>query len=151
MPAQRCVSSIDRLRADRSAINRDGHFLRSPLGVGVLIVTAMGTPDENGGGVGPQGEGGVATESDQQVKRPRLYRVMLHNDDYTTMEFVVMILMRAFYHPEPAAVRIMLQVHQKGVGTAGVYPYEIAEARIAKVARLAREHEFPLRCTMEPD
>lgn len=93
----------------------------------------------------------MATAAERQVKTPQQYRVLLHNDDYTTMEFVVMVLMTAFHHAEPAAVRIMLQVHQKGVGTAGVYSYEIAEARIAKVDRLAREHEFPLRCTMEPE
>ena len=96
-------------------------------------------------------EGSVATESERKVQRPRLYKVLLHNDDYTTMEFVVMVLMSVFHHPEPQAARIMLQVHQKGVGVAGVYSYEVAEARIDKVARLAREHEFPLRCSMEPD
>jgi ATP-dependent Clp protease adaptor protein ClpS len=111
----------------------------------------MATHDDETGGVHPSDEGAVATQAQRRVKTPQMYRVLLHNDDYTTMEFVVMVLMTAFHHPEPAAVHIMLQVHQKGVGTAGVFSYEIAEARIAKVARLAREHEFPLRCTMEPE
>lgn len=99
----------------------------------------------------PTGDSAVATQTVRKVQRPRLYKVLLHNDDYTTMEFVVMVLMSIFHHGEPEAVRIMLQVHQKGVGVAGVYSYEVAEARVAKVARLAREHEFPLRCSMEPD
>jgi ATP-dependent Clp protease adaptor protein ClpS len=112
---------------------------------------AMSNHDDEMGGGAPREEGGVATESEQEVKRPRLYKVLLHNDDYTTMEFVVLVLTSIFHHPEPEAVRIMLQVHQKGIGVAGVYSYEVAEARIAKVARLAREHEFPLRCSMEPE
>lgn len=95
-------------------------------------------------------DSGVATAQEPELKRPRQYKVLLHNDDYTTMEFVVMVLSSVFYRPEAEAVRIMLAIHQHGVGTAGVYSYEVAEARIAKVARLAKEHEFPLRSTMEP-
>ncbi len=97
-----------------------------------------------------QGDGAVATEPRQEVKKPRLYKVLLHNDDYTTMEFVVMVLMSVFHHQEPEAVQIMLHVHKKGVGVAGVYSYEIAETKADKVMRLAREHEFPLRCSVEP-
>jgi len=97
------------------------------------------------------GDGLVATENEQKVQRPRLYKVLLHNDDYTTMEFVVMVLVTVFHHPEAEAVRIMMHVHQKGVGVAGVYSYEIAETKAAKVTRLARENEFPLRCSVEPD
>ncbi len=93
----------------------------------------------------------VATEQEQKVERPRLFKVLLHNDDYTTMEFVVMVLMTVFHHPEPEAVRIMMHVHQKGVGVAGIYSYEIAETKAAKVTRLARENEFPLRCSVEPE
>lgn len=86
----------------------------------------------------------------ERLRRPRLYKVLLHNDDYTTMEFVVRVLVTVFHRTEGEAVEIMLHVHRKGVGVAGVYPREIAETRIDKVARLAREAEFPLRCTMEP-
>ncbi|MBI3179076.1 MAG: ATP-dependent Clp protease adaptor ClpS [Deltaproteobacteria bacterium] len=96
------------------------------------------------------GEQAIATETDKKVERPRLYNVLLHNDNYTTMEFVVMVLMTVFHHAEASAVEIMLHVHQKGVGVAGTYPYEIAEAKSAKVTRLAREHEFPLRTSLEP-
>jgi ATP-dependent Clp protease adaptor protein ClpS len=97
------------------------------------------------------GEGALATENEEKVERPRQYRVLLHNDDYTTMEFVVMVLVTVFHHAEPEAVRIMMHVHQKGVGVAGIYSYEIAETKAAKVTRLAREHEFPLRCSVEPE
>jgi len=93
----------------------------------------------------------VVTESKPRLKRPPLYKVLLHNDDYTSMEFVVLILRTIFQRSETDAVRIMLQVHNQGVGVAGVYTYEVAEAKVAKVATLAREHEFPLLCSLEPD
>jgi ATP-dependent Clp protease adaptor protein ClpS len=92
----------------------------------------------------------VKEQTERKVKRPRLYNVLLHNDDYTTMEFVVMILMTVFHRPEADAIRIMLHVHTRGVGVAGVYPRQMAETRVNKVTRLAREYEYPLRCSMEP-
>ncbi|MEK7706297.1 MAG: ATP-dependent Clp protease adaptor ClpS [Myxococcota bacterium] len=98
----------------------------------------------------PQGGEAVATETEKKVKRPQLYRVLLHNDNYTTMEFVVHVLTSIFRHAEPEAVRIMLHVHQQGVGVAGVFTYEIAETKAAKVMQEARQNEFPLRCTVEP-
>jgi ATP-dependent Clp protease adaptor protein ClpS len=85
----------------------------------------------------------------QQLAPPKRYKVLLHNDDYTTMEFVVWVLMHVFHHDETAATRIMLHVHQHGSGVAGEYSQEVAETRVAQVERLAREHEFPLRCTAE--
>jgi len=96
-------------------------------------------------------EEGVVTESKPRLKKPPLYKVLLHNDDYTSMEFVVFILRTVFQRPELDAVRIMLQVHNQGIGVAGVYTYEIAEAKIARVTTLAREQEFPLLCSLEPD
>ena len=96
-----------------------------------------------------EGEGAVETLPKREVKPPRLYQVLLHNDDYTTMDFVVMILKTVFHHTEADAVRIMLNVHQKGVGVAGTYSYEIAESKAAKVMRLARGQDFPLRCSVE--
>jgi ATP-dependent Clp protease adaptor protein ClpS len=98
-----------------------------------------------------EGDGALATETEKQVKKPPLYKVLLHNDDFTTMEFVVAVLMGVFHHAEPEAVNIMLNVHRKGVGVAGVFSYEIAEAKANKVMRLARESEYPLRCSVEPD
>lgn len=93
----------------------------------------------------------VATQDQRKVERPKLYKVLLHNDDYTTMEFVVQVLREVFNHPEAEAIRIMLNVHQKGVGVAGIYSYEIAETKAAKVMRLARSQEFPLRSSVEPE
>ena len=93
----------------------------------------------------------VVTESKTRVKKPPLYKVLLHNDDYTTMDFVVFVLRTVFQQSESDAVRIMLQVHNQGVGTAGVYTYEIAESKVATVTSLAREHEFPLLASLEED
>jgi ATP-dependent Clp protease adaptor protein ClpS len=91
------------------------------------------------------------TESETAVKRPPLYKVLLHNDDFTTMEFVVHVLTSIFSLAEDDAVRIMLKVHLEGVGIAGVFTFEIAEMKLAQVTNLARENEYPLLCTMEED
>lgn len=98
-------------------------------------------------------EGGVATEqrTERKLSRPRLYKVLLHNDDFTTMEFVVALLMHVFHHSESDAQGIMLHIHQHGMGVAGVFTYEIAETKVAQVRELAEKAEFPLLCTMEPD
>jgi ATP-dependent Clp protease adaptor protein ClpS len=94
-------------------------------------------------------EHGLVTETKKKVKRPPLYKVLLHNDDYTTKEFVVQILQYVFHKEQTEAVQIMLHVHKKGIGVAGVYSYEIAETKVALVENLARQHEYPLKCTME--
>jgi ATP-dependent Clp protease adaptor protein ClpS len=98
-------------------------------------------------------EGGVATEelTKRKLKKPRLYRVLLHNDDYTTMEFVVALLMHVFHHDESSAQTIMLHIHHTGIGVAGVYTYEVAETKVAQTMELAEKAEYPLLCTMEPD
>ena len=83
------------------------------------------------------------------TKEPRLFKVLLHNDDYTTMDFVVMILEKIFHKSPVEATRIMLNVHRKGVGVAGVYPYDMAETKVAQVHALAEKHQFPLKCSME--
>jgi ATP-dependent Clp protease adaptor protein ClpS len=89
------------------------------------------------------------TRTQRKLQKPKQYKVLLHNDDYTTMEFVVFILMSIFHSSETDAVEIMLHVHKSGIGVAGVYTYEVAETRVTQVEGLAREHEFPLRCTLE--
>ncbi|MGQ4808512.1 ATP-dependent Clp protease adapter protein ClpS [Candidatus Entotheonellaceae bacterium PAL068K] len=94
---------------------------------------------------------GVVTKTQKKVTKPPLYKVLLHNDDYTSMEFVVTILTTVFHKSEPDAVQIMLAVHQQGLGVAGVYTYEIAEAKITKVTQLARANAFPLLCTLEEE
>ena len=100
-------------------------------------------------------DGGVATELEkktkQKLQRPKLYKVLLLNDDYTTMEFVVALLTHVFHHDEASASAIMLHIHTNGVGIAGVYTYEVAETKVAMVMELAEKAEFPLQCTMEPD
>ncbi len=96
-------------------------------------------------------EEGILTETRRKVEKPRLFKVLLHNDDYTTMDFVVYILRTVFRHSSSEATRIMLQIHQSGVGVAGVYTYEIAEMKVTQVTQLARENEFPLLCTLEEE
>ncbi len=86
---------------------------------------------------------------DEDVREPRRYRVFLHNDDYTSMEFVVLVLMKIFRKSTEEATRIMLAVHEQGVGLCGIYTHEIAETKVILVRNLAREAGFPLRCTLE--
>jgi ATP-dependent Clp protease adaptor protein ClpS len=94
-------------------------------------------------------EGSVLTEDTIETKEPRLYKVLLHNDDYTSMEFVIAILETVFHKSANDATQIMLNVHNKGVGIAGVYTREICETKISVVHELAKKNEFPLRCSME--
>ncbi len=98
-----------------------------------------------------QGDTDAVTQDRDEPREPRKYRVLLINDDYTTMEFVVMILMTVFHHSEQEAVEIMLKVHHEGAGLAGVYSFDVAETKVAKVHSLARQNQFPLRCTLEPE
>jgi ATP-dependent Clp protease adaptor protein ClpS len=84
----------------------------------------------------------------EKVERPRLYEVLLHNDDYTTQEFVVFVLMKFFHHDSTSAQKIMLHVHTKGIGVAGVYTYDVAETKASQVVRFAREHEMPLQTSI---
>ena len=91
----------------------------------------------------------VVVETEKKVKKPPLYKVLLHNDDYTTKEFVVEILQDVFNKPNAEAVHIMLHVHQNGIGVAGTYSYEVAETKVALVENLAQQQEFPLKCSME--
>ncbi|OIP51310.1 MAG: ATP-dependent Clp protease adaptor ClpS [Deltaproteobacteria bacterium CG_4_10_14_3_um_filter_60_8] len=95
------------------------------------------------------GEDQVVVDRGEQVREPSLFLVLLHNDDYTTMDFVVMILETIFHKDQMEATRIMLNVHNQGVGVASILPLEIAETKVALVHDLARQHEFPLRCSLE--
>ncbi len=87
--------------------------------------------------------------SDHDIHEPDMYKVLMHNDDYTTMEFVVEMLMIVFHKPVAQATRIMLNVHKQGVGLCGVYTHEVAETKVETVTRMARQNGHPLRCTME--
>ncbi len=95
----------------------------------------------------------IVTESrpGQDVARPKLWRVLLHNDDYTTQDFVVWVLETVFSKPRVEAIAVMLSVHQAGLGVAGVYTHDVAETKVKATERLAEQHEFPLRATMEPE
>ncbi len=89
------------------------------------------------------------TRDDVSIDEPKLYKVLLHNDNYTTMDFVVQVLETIFYKTPAEATQIMLSVHHNGVGVCGVYPYDIAESKVEQVHELARRHQFPLKSSME--
>ena len=94
---------------------------------------------------------GAKTRTHLRLSPPVLWKVVLHNDDYTTQDFVVWILQSVFRKPEPEAVRIMLDIHRKGKGLAGVYPYDIADTKASQVKAMAEAKEYPLLCTLEPE
>jgi len=102
------------------------------------------------GGNEPGGPGtAVITKTKPQTKRPNMYRVLILNDDYTPMEFVVHVLERFFGRDHEAATRIMLHVHHHGIGECGIYTYEVAETKVTQVMDFARKHQHPLQCVME--
>ncbi len=104
-------------------------------------------PDE--GDIDQGGQVGIATKTRTRPKKPSQYKVLILNDDYTPMEFVVMVLKRFFRMDLEQATRVMLHVHQRGVGVCGVYPYEVAETKVNQVMDCARENQHPLQCTLE--
>ena len=97
----------------------------------------------------PRFEGELLEEVEKELKEPDMYNVVLHNDDYTTREFVVEVLQIVFHKPAIEATRIMLDVHKKGRGVVGVYSWDVAQSKAAMVHRMAKEREFPLKCTVE--
>ena len=103
--------------------------------------------DDDAGGDDPSGDLAVATKP--KSKRPSMYKVLLLNDDYTPMEFVVIVLKRFFRMDMEQATRVMLHVHQRGVGVCGIFPYEVAETKVNQVMDFARENQHPLQCTLE--
>src|SRR5687767_8813369 len=105
------------------------------------------------GGTRPDTRESTLTESrpDQRVQRPRMWRVLLHNDDYTTQEFVVWVLETVFNLPHAEAFAVMMHVHQSGVGVAGLFTRDVAETKVKATQQLAEQHEYPLLVTIEPD
>ena len=139
-------------------------FLR-PGGEGVSVRTPVGArsavnrwPRAAGPEKGPKrgdGDQGITVaepkqESKTRLQKPKLWKVLLHNDNYTTRDFVVYLLQTVFGKAEPEAVRIMLHVHNNGIGVAGIYTYEVAETKLETTLQLARQNEFPLMATIEP-
>lgn len=114
-------------------------------------VARMADGDDDDAGSGGNGGRGTAviTRTRTKTKKPSLYRVLLLNDDYTPMEFVVHVLERFFQKDREAATRIMLHVHNHGVGECGVYTFEVAETKVSQVMDFARQHQHPLQCVME--
>lgn len=104
---------------------------------------------QKGGDQGPGAGTAVITRTKTQTRRPSMYRVLLLNDDYTPMEFVVTVLRKYFNKGPEEATRIMLHVHQHGVGECGVFTYEVAETKVTQVMDYARKHQHPLQCIME--
>ena len=102
-------------------------------------------------GYTPDTEESVTSDTEEDIKEPPMYRVLLHNDHYTTMEFVVEILMYVFHKSIEAATRIMLNVHKNGIGVCGSYTYEVAETKVDTVHTLAKDRGFPLKCSMEEE
>jgi ATP-dependent Clp protease adaptor protein ClpS len=96
-------------------------------------------------------QSGTATINKQKLQPPRMYKVLMHNDDYSTMEFVILVLQKFFNKNHDDAQAIMLAVHQRGFGVCGVYTYEVAESKVAKVIKYARDNGHPLRCSTEPE
>ena len=96
-------------------------------------------------------DGDVITESKAKLEKPKLYKVILHNDDFTTMEFVVFVLQHVFNRTDAEAFTIMLKVHNEGIGIAGIYPFEIATMKADKAKNLAKAREYPLLCSVEEE
>ena len=101
------------------------------------------------GGNGSRFDTGTITRTKPKTKRPSLYRVLLLNDDYTPMEFVVLVLQDVFNKTREDSMRIMLHVHNQGVGECGIYPFEVAETKVTRVMDTARKNQHPLQCVME--
>ncbi len=117
------------------------------------LPTSGPSPDDDqvpgDGDIDQGGQVGIATKTRTRPKKPSQYKVLLLNDDYTPMEFVVMVLKRFFSMDLEQATQVMLHVHQRGVGVCGVYPYEVAETKVNQVMDCARENQHPLQCTLE--
>jgi ATP-dependent Clp protease adaptor protein ClpS len=132
------------------------HIIRGGIGDKSAMIDRnllrMGEDQDGDRGPGDEGLGnGVALQTRTRTKKPAMYKVLMLNDDYTPMEFVVHVLERFFSKNREAATAIMLQVHQRGVGVCGVFTYEVAETKVNQVTEFARRNQHPLRCTLEKD
>ena len=122
--------------------------MTSILTASMISVTMTGEDrDDPGDGTGPSV--GIATRTRTRTKKPSLYKVLMLNDDYTPMEFVVHVLQQFFRMDMEQATRVMLHVHQRGVGVCGIFSYEVAETKVNQVMDFARQNQHPLQCTLE--
>jgi len=137
-------------RFDRS-IPQPDRTTRAAIGPGQPLQAADNKDNDKkeGGGAGSGTDTIVRPKIKPKTQRPSLYRVLLLNDDYTPMEFVVLVLQDVFNKSREDAMQIMLHVHNKGVGECGIYPYEVAETKVARVMDTARKNQHPLQCVME--
>lgn len=117
--------------------------------VGFVNSIKASDDDKDNGKGSDDFDAGVATKVRPKTKKPALYRVLLLNDDYTPMEFVVLVLQDVFNKTREEAMRVMLHVHNQGVGECGVFPYEVAETKVTRVMDIARKNQHPLQCVME--
>ncbi|MEO1046151.1 MAG: ATP-dependent Clp protease adapter ClpS [Pseudomonadota bacterium] len=117
-------------------------------GRAILAAAPLCASDEDDGDDGDS-QVGIATKTRAKPKKPSQYKVLLLNDDYTPMEFVVAVLKRFFSMDMEQATRVMLQVHQQGIGVCGIYTYEVAETKVNQVMDCAKENQHPLQCTLE--
>lgn len=120
-------------------------LMKNPRFTPIAMADERHGDDDDGTGNGV----GVATRTRARTKRPTPYRVLMLNDDYTPMEFVVLVLQRFFRMSIEEATRVMLHVHQRGVGVCGVFTYEVAETKVSQVMDFARQNQHPLQCTLE--
>ena len=126
--------------------------IRNSRGVKLQEARNLTMRDQNRNRNSDLGTGtGVVTNTKPKTKKPSMYKVLMLNDDYTPMEFVVHVLERFFNKNRDQATQIMLHVHRRGVGVCGVYPYDVAETKVVQVIDFARKHQHPLQCTMEKD
>ena len=131
---------------------RSFYWVTRPDGTGFCKAIPARTEMSDNGKRGEEGpDTGVVVKTKPKTKKPSMYKVLMLNDDYTPMEFVVHILERIFNKSRQEATRIMLHVHRRGVGICGVYTYEVAETKVTQVMDFARQHQHPLQCTLEKD
>ena len=125
--------------------------MTDPFDSPFLPLRASEDEDGDSGRPGDGSQVGLATKTRAKPKKPSQFKVLMLNDDYTPMEFVVIVLKRFFHMDMEQATRVMLHVHQKGVGVCGVYTFEVAETKVTQVMDFARNHQHPLQCTMEKE
>ena len=115
----------------------------------IILPRVLMARETDGNDVGNGSDAGIAVRTKPKTKKPAMYQVIMLNDDYTPMEFVILVLERFFSKSSEEATQIMMHVHQKGVGVCGVFTFEVAEMKVQQVMDLARQHQHPLQCTME--